>query len=1066
MTNDRMMVYGLQHCTRFLRKELPLCFARAVLTACIVFLFAGDVSAQQPETKPLISLRADGTLSYVIDAQGNRILDFSYCGYEAGAQPIPLISEVVFVPAIKGDATVRIQAAVDYVASLPLKENGFRGAVLLGKGDHHVSGSLTIASSGIVLRGSGMGPGGTQIIGTGRSRETLIRIVGDSVEHKEEEVEIQDAYVPVNAMRLNMPSGHSFAKGDKVFVHRPSTRSWIDALSMNEFGGETGWLGWKPGQRDLFWDREITDVKDNAITLDAPLTTTLDKKYGGGYVARYHWKGRVQRVGVENLRCTSTYDVNNEKDEQHRWMAITMENVVDAWVRQVTFKHFAGSAVAVFETAKRVTVEDCKSLSPVSEIGGQRRYTFYTTGQQTLFQRLYAEHGYHDFAVGFCAAGPNAFVQCESHLPYNFSGTIDSWASGVLFDMVHVDGHALGFQNRRQEAHGAGWTAANSVLWQCKASRIDCYRPPTANNYAFGAWAEFSGDGYWWEPNSHVKPRSLYYAQLSDRIGNSAESRSYFLPQDTEASSSPTVEQAHALAQLSSVPVVQLKEWIDLASRREPLLCETPPQVKTIEEIGYRQPSKVIAAIPLQIREGKLLYQDALLTGGRLQVPWWRGDIRPFAREKARPHITRFVPGRSGWGLTDDLNEVTSYMDENHVVALEHNYGLWYDRRRDDHERVRRMNGEVWPPFYELPFARSGEGIAWDGLSKYDLAQNNVWYWDRLAEFANKAEQKGLILIHHHYFQHNVLEAGAHYADFPWRTANNINDTGFPEPPPYAGDKRIFMAEQFYDITNLRRRMLHRDYIRKCLENFKDNSNVIHLISEEYTGPLHFVQFWLDVIEEWEKETGYSVLTCLSATRDVQDAVLHDKARQSVVDIIDIRYWHYRGDGSLYAPNGGEDLAPRQHARLVKPGKGSFEQVFRAVSEYRQTYPGKVVLYSASGNDEFGWAVFMAGGSLPVLPRIQNKQFLKDATVMRPLLHENKPFQWVLENPDKGLIIFNKSTGSIQLDMKDRKGAFFLRWMDPKDGSLIMEEKKISGGTIKEFERPQQGNIVLWLSKK
>ena len=93
-----------------------------------------------------------------------------------------------------------------------------------------------------------------------------------------------------------------------------------------------------------------------------------------------------------------------------------MENAEDCWVRQVNFKHFAGSAVSVLETSKRVTVEDCKSLAPVSEIGGQRRYTFLTTGQQTLFQRCYAENGYHDFAVGYCAPGPNAFVQCESHI--------------------------------------------------------------------------------------------------------------------------------------------------------------------------------------------------------------------------------------------------------------------------------------------------------------------------------------------------------------------------------------------------------------------------------------------------------------------------------------------------------------------------------------------------------------------------------------------------------------------------------------------------------------------------
>ena len=61
------------------------------------------------------------------------------------------------------------------------------------------------------------------------------------------------------------------------------------------------------------------------------------------------------------------------------------------------------------QRCRRVTVADCVSLAPVSELAGYRRHTFYTSGQQTLFLRCRAEHGRHDFAVGWLAAGPNAF---------------------------------------------------------------------------------------------------------------------------------------------------------------------------------------------------------------------------------------------------------------------------------------------------------------------------------------------------------------------------------------------------------------------------------------------------------------------------------------------------------------------------------------------------------------------------------------------------------------------------------------------------------------------------------
>ena len=125
-----------------------------------------------------------------------------------------------------------------------------------------------------------------------------------------------------------------------------------------------------------------------------------------------------------------------------------MENTADSWVRQVTFAHFSGSAVAIYESCKRVTVEDCLSLAPVSENGGWRRDSFYTMGQQTLFLCCYAEFGRHDFSVGHCAAGPNAFVQCEDTLPQADSGGMGAWASGTLFDNVRIDGGGLSLRNR------------------------------------------------------------------------------------------------------------------------------------------------------------------------------------------------------------------------------------------------------------------------------------------------------------------------------------------------------------------------------------------------------------------------------------------------------------------------------------------------------------------------------------------------------------------------------------------------------------------------------------------
>jgi hypothetical protein len=1025
--------------------------------------FAVGQTGLQAQKKPRPPLPVEqvtgGHLQYTADEQGNRIPDFSYSGYRAGAVPVPEAPIRVTVPVVKGDATLRIQSALDYVASLPQDKEGIRGAVLLEKGTYEVAGSLRINASGVVLRGSGPA---TVLKGMGKSRETLVRIVGKKDRATGASNAIADIYVPVNAITVHVAQAGLYKAGDQVLIHRPSTLEWIKQLGTATFGGGVSALGWKPGERDLYWDRTIVAVNGTAITLDAPLTTALDTTYGGGTITSYEWPGRISQAGVENLAMESVYDAANPKDEAHRWMAVTIENTADAWVRQVTFTHFAGSAVNVLETAKRVTVEDCKSLAPVSEIGGQRRYTFLTTGGQTLFQRLYSEFGYHDFAVGFCAPGPNAFVQCDSYASYNFSGTIDSWASGVLFDIVNIDGNALRFGNRGQDGQGAGWSAANSVCWQSTAARIDCYKPPTAQNWAFGNWAQFGGDGYWNASNESIDPRSLYYAQLAERLGTPVSSRSFLLENNTNASSSPSVQQAAELTAWSAKPRVTLLEWIDQVIQRQPITV-TAKNVKTIDQVGVQKPAAVTYAGAMHVQNSWLVRNDTILTGSRQSVPWWTGGIQGTDLLNAKPAITRFVPGRTGKGLTDDLEELTTSMVSRHQAGIEQNYALWYDRRRDDHERIRRMDGEVWPPFYELPFARSGKELAWDGLSKYDLTKYNPWYWDRLKQFADLADQKGLVLVHQDYFQHNIIEAGAHYADFPWRSANNINNTGLPEPVPYAGDKRLFMAEQFYDVTNPARRALHKAYIRQCLNNFKSNTGVIQLIGEEFTGPLHFVQFWVDVIAEWEKETGKQVIVGLSTTKDVQDAILADPVRSKVISLIDIRYWHYQQNGVLYAPEGGKNLAPRQWARVLKPKSSSFEQVYRAVKEYRLQYPGKAVMYSGDSFDSQGWAAFMAGSSLPSIPAT-NAAFLADAAGTKPVDGKVAGL-YALANAGKAYILYSESNTTIPLDLTGVAGSFTVRWINPRSGKLLQQEEKIQGGQLLQLQAPQQGAVIAWLHK-
>jgi hypothetical protein len=208
-----------------------------------------------------------------------------------------------------------------------------------------------------------------------------------------------------------------------------------------------------------------------------------------------------------------------------------------------------------------------------------------------------------------------------------------------------------------------------------------------------------------------------------------------------------------------------------------------------------------------------------------------------------------------------------------------------------------------------------------------------------------------------------------------------------------------------------------------------------------------FVQFWIDTIKEWEKETGKHPIIGLSVTKDVQDAILADPARSSVIDLIDIRYWHYQADGTAYEPQGGQSLAPRQHARLLKPKATSFEQVYRAVASYRSKYPQKAVIYSGDSYDKFPWAILMAGGSLPNLSGISN-EILTSAAVMKIIpFAGNKDKQYGLANNGIAYILYNASAAAINLDLTKINGIFSLKVLNSRNGEVLREEK-INAGTI------------------
>ena len=514
-------------------------------TFMLLAVVAASVFAADTPTSEWVHPGADGKLIYKTDARGNRIPDFSNVGYRGGGVLIPDVPVHATVEPGAGDATARIQAAIDEVSKLPADPAGRRGTVLIKKGRYPIAGTLRLHTGGVVLRGEGQGDNGTALIASGATQRSLIvagQIAGRTPRNEDEGTSepsaassvgqhwvVTDDYVPVGARSFHVDRTDGLRVGTEIVLRRPSTAEWIHELRMDRIPPKsTPVTQWKPGSKDLVFNRAITGITGKEITIDAPLVNALEKKYGGGDVTLAGLDNAVREVGVENLRGDSEFA--NDIDEKHGWVLVEFAAVRDGWVRDVTSIHFGYSCVNVLRASRAITIDRCTCLDPISQITGGRRYSFALDGQLTLVEHCRARSGRHDFVMHSTAAGPNVFFDCVAEDVHADSGPHHRWSVGVLYDNVTVmppkeakipKGIGLNIRNRGNSGTGHGWAGANQVAWNCDAYEMRIEQPPTAQNWAIGCRAVVhEGDGYWESFGKPVGPISLYAAQLRERLGS------------------------------------------------------------------------------------------------------------------------------------------------------------------------------------------------------------------------------------------------------------------------------------------------------------------------------------------------------------------------------------------------------------------------------------------------------------------------------------------------------------------------------------------------------------------
>jgi hypothetical protein len=532
-------------------RRLHVRVASALCLASFVFGAARNVAAERPVSE-WVHPGADGKLAYKTTAAGDRIMDFSHAGYMGGGIALPTVPVKRTISPTGGDDDASaIQTAIDEVSALRV-EDGFRGAVLLNPGTYRCDRPITISASGVVLRGSGAagesastilltgkphaaisvrGGGGGGRRGRGADGQQAAAGQGAASAGQRVATTISDEYVPSGSSTLTVKDAAGLAVGGWVAIRKPVTADWVKFMQMNDLVRDGRPQTWLAAGRMLTAERKIAALSGNTVTLDVPLSDSIDGKFLGSTpaeVAKIPTPAQLSQVGVENLHIESPPQPFNHT--QPHFSALRL-NGQDCWARDVAIDERMNS---VGVGGRRITLERVSVTRKARHEGSSRPAEFAPNGTQVLLDRCSVNADNIWFvAMGGGVSGPVALLNC-TFLGDSRAETHQRWSTGLLFDNCRAPEGAIEMRNRGSMGSGHGWSMGWGVAWNCTAREFLVQSPPGSANWMIGCVGEsdLAARPFGKEPNLPdgvkdsagvpVTPTSLYLSQLAERLGPGA----------------------------------------------------------------------------------------------------------------------------------------------------------------------------------------------------------------------------------------------------------------------------------------------------------------------------------------------------------------------------------------------------------------------------------------------------------------------------------------------------------------------------------------------------------------
>ncbi len=362
------------------------------------------------------------------------------------------------------------------------------------------------------------------------------------------------------------------------------------------------------------------------------------------------------------------------------------------------------------------------------------------------------------------------------------------------------------------------------------------------------------------------------------------------------------------------------------------------------------------------------------------------------------------------------------------------------------------------PPYTRRPWVRSGGGIAWDGLPRYDLYDFDPWYFQRLDEFVSTMNRRGIVVEFTLFHQRTLSQEFTHWADSPWRPENNANGLGLPSTP--------VCYPQFYDLTNDALVAAQAAYVDRVVEVLGKYPGVIYRIADEYNGPGGWVTHWVRHISAHPgmvTKPVFQVGASLEVTRVL--------AGMGEVQSLGISYFGVLPDGAISTPPSYRDVPiagfcpPEYHEGEAIGATLShlYQRWTRAYVGQGDVEPDSFLRAFASGGA--GWFYGTApregvdpAGALAAVAIVERAGDLAGWLPAPGIIQKGRTE--CVGQSGKGYLLYVPEGGALTLTLPAMAGGYSVSWFEPSKGKWSTGAG-VEGGRAIELKPPSRDATVL-----